>query len=107
MQGFNYFQANLKLDNRMSKNEKSTLVNSKLAKVGLLHCLNTRIGDIDSGKGLSGGEKKRLSFASELITNPVLLFCDEPTTGLGEYYLRKYSQSHFLTILFCSNRYTF
>lgn len=68
----------------MSRQEKSSLVSSTLAKVGLLQCSNTRIGDTNKSKTLSGGEKKRLSFAAELLTNPVLLFCDEPTTGLGE-----------------------
>lgn len=32
-----------------------------------------------------GGEAKRLSFASELLTNPPLLFFDEPTTGLDSF----------------------
>lgn len=68
----------------MSQQEKASLVTSMLAKVGLLGCCNTRIGDTVKEKTLSGGEKKRLSFAAELITNPILLFCDEPTTGLGK-----------------------
>ncbi|CBY12648.1 unnamed protein product [Oikopleura dioica] len=33
-------------------------------------------------KTLSGGERKRLSLASEILSNPKILFCDEPTTGL-------------------------
>lgn len=55
-----------------------------LSKVSLLDCCHTRIGDTMKGKTISGGEKKRLSFAAELLTNPILLFLDEPTTGLGE-----------------------
>lgn len=34
---------------------------------------------------LSGGERKRLSFASACLTDPPLLFCDEPTTGLDSF----------------------
>lgn len=74
----------MKLDRRMSRQEKAALITETLAKVGLLQSRDTLIGDTNKGKTLSGGEKKRLSFAAELLTNPKLMFCDEPTTGLGK-----------------------
>jgi ABC-type multidrug transport system ATPase subunit len=36
-------------------------------------------------KGVSGGERKRTSIGVELITNPAMIFLDEPTTGLDSY----------------------
>jgi ABC-type multidrug transport system ATPase subunit len=47
----------------------------------LYHCRNTPIGD-SFKRGISGGEKKRVSIGVELISRPNLLFLDEPTTGL-------------------------
>lgn len=79
------FMAHLKLDRRTSKKDKYKLIEEILDKAGLLHRANTRIGFDGDEKVLSGGEKKRLSFATELLTKPTILFCDEPTTGLDSY----------------------
>ncbi|KAK2141380.1 hypothetical protein LSH36_1112g00060 [Paralvinella palmiformis] len=53
--------------------------------MGLRKCENTIIGWPGKVKGISGGEKKRLAFAAELITRPSILFCDEPTSGLDSF----------------------
>lgn len=82
--------ANLKLDRRIKKAEKVKLIREILADVGLMKCIDTRIGDAIKGRTLSGGERKRLSFASEMLTRPPLLFLDEPTTGLGKLLLSMY-----------------
>ena len=53
---------------------------------GLSKCADTVIGKPDQGvKGISGGQMKRLSLASEVLTNPALMFCDEPTSGLDSF----------------------
>merc|ERR1740121_833190 len=52
-----------------------------LADMGLAHVKHSIIGD-ESTRGISGGQRKRVSIAMELICRPSLLFLDEPTTGL-------------------------
>ncbi|XP_028131579.2 protein scarlet isoform X1 [Diabrotica virgifera virgifera] len=81
--------ANLKLDRRLSGNDKKQLIYDILRQLGLMKCIDLKIGGIDQAKSLSGGEKKRLAFATELLTDPPLLFCDEPTTGLDSYSAQK------------------
>jgi ABC-type multidrug transport system ATPase subunit len=56
-------------------------VNEVIKILGLGGCADTRVGD-DEQRGISGGERKRTSIGIELITDPSLLFLDEPTTGL-------------------------
>lgn len=43
-------------------------------------CADSNVGDAKV-RGISGGEKKRLSLACELIASPSVIFADEPTTG--------------------------
>ncbi|XP_046451679.1 ATP-binding cassette subfamily G member 4-like isoform X2 [Daphnia pulex] len=68
--------AHLKLGNKVSVKEKKSTIEQILKTLGLTRAQQTRV------KCLSGGERKRLSIALELIDNPAILFLDEPTSGL-------------------------
>jgi len=74
------FQAKMRLDSAMPVSERDQRVDDVLASVGLTKSANTLIGVI--GAGISGGERKRLSFAEQILTDPAILFADEPTSGL-------------------------
>ena len=56
-------------------------VDDVLQVLDLAHCQHTMIGIPGKLKGISGGELRRLTFASVVLTNPALLLIDEPTSG--------------------------
>jgi ABC-type multidrug transport system ATPase subunit len=70
------------LKTNLSKEEAGLVVVKLLTQFGLIECRNVLIGHPEGRKGLSGGQKKRLSVACELVNQPSLLFLDEPTSGL-------------------------
>mmetsp|Transcript_23810 Transcript_23810/g.31624 ORF Transcript_23810/g.31624 Transcript_23810/m.31624 type:complete len:156 (-) Transcript_23810:1693-2160(-) len=65
-----------------------------LEALGLGEHRDTKVGDIFF-KGLSGGQKRRLSIALEVLSNPNNVFLDEPTSGLD-------SESAFQVMKFLS-----
>ena len=52
-----------------------------MQELGLVHVANSFVGD-EENRGISGGERKRVSIGSELIHDPPILLLDEPTSGL-------------------------
>lgn len=78
------YSAELKLPEITHRDERVQLVNELILKLGLKECMDTIVGD-SRNKGLSGGERRRLSVGLQLISNPSVIFLDEPTTGLDSY----------------------
>ncbi|XP_051141544.1 ABC transporter G family member 15-like [Andrographis paniculata] len=75
------YSAKLRFPSNVSTEEVHSMIENTLTEMGLQDCADHLIGNWHL-RGISGGEKKRLSIALEIITQPYLLFLDEPTTGL-------------------------
>ncbi|KAI7983919.1 ABC transporter G family member 15 [Camellia lanceoleosa] len=76
------YSAHLRLPTKnMSKEKINGIIERTLTEMGLQDCADHLIGNWHL-RGISGGEKKRLSIALEILTRPHLLFLDEPTSGL-------------------------
>ncbi|KAJ1368664.1 hypothetical protein KIN20_029901 [Parelaphostrongylus tenuis] len=80
-----YLSIQARLRTKLPQKRRELRVDAILSKLGLTKCQNTRIGVVGVRKGISGGEARRLAFACEMLSNPALLFCDEPTTGLDSF----------------------
>ncbi|OJD15631.1 hypothetical protein AJ78_04123 [Emergomyces pasteurianus Ep9510] len=78
------FAAGLRLPSWMSKEEKNQRAEVVLLKMGLKDCGNNLIGS-DLIKGISGGEKRRVTIAIQILTDPKILLLDEPTSGLDAF----------------------
>ncbi|XP_039135072.1 ABC transporter G family member 14-like isoform X2 [Dioscorea cayenensis subsp. rotundata] len=75
------YTALLRLPSSLTKDEKVQQAQRVMAELGLGGVANTMIGG-PLFRGVSGGEKKRVSIGQEMLLNPSLLLVDEPTSGL-------------------------
>ena len=71
------YSALLRLPKDMSIAAKKYRVLETLEELGILGIKDTRIGN-EGERGISGGEKRRVTIACELVTSPSILFMDEP-----------------------------
>lgn len=78
--------AELQLSHLSSAKHREDYVKKLLFRLGLINCADSIVGDAKV-RGISGGEKKRLSLACELIASPSVIFADEPTTGLDAFQI--------------------
>ncbi|KAL0535529.1 hypothetical protein IC582_029861 [Cucumis melo] len=75
------FSAEVRLPSSISREEKKNRVYELIDQLGLQSAMHTYIGD-EGRRGVSGGERRRVSIGIDIIHKPSLLFLDEPTSGL-------------------------
>ena len=76
------FSANCRLPYNITKETKIERVNKLIKDLRLQRCRDRCISSMTLQERVSGGERKRCSIAMEMVTQPRILFLDEPTTGL-------------------------
>ncbi|KAG8985416.1 hypothetical protein FRB90_004720, partial [Tulasnella sp. 427] len=77
------FAARLKLPESVSEGDKAARVFEVMQQLGIADLADTRIGgNFGQGRGVSGGEMRRISIGLELVARPEILILDEPTSGL-------------------------
>ncbi|KAL8740577.1 MAG: hypothetical protein Q9190_006742 [Brigantiaea leucoxantha] len=76
----------LRLPRDMGISTKEQRVYEVEKQLGIHHIKDQLIGSEEGkGRGISGGEKRRVGIACELVTSPSILFLDEPTSGLDAF----------------------
>lgn len=75
------FAAEFRLPRTLSKSKKKLRVQALIDQLGLRNAAKTVIGD-EGHRGVSGGERRRVSIGIDIIHDPIILLLDEPTSGL-------------------------
>lgn len=78
-----YYAAKLRLDNASSE-EIKVKVQEVLKQLNITHIKDNLVGEI------SGGQRKRVSIAVEILTDPLILFLDEPTSPLDPQTIKEF-----------------
>ncbi|KAL4433910.1 hypothetical protein ABPG75_000351 [Micractinium tetrahymenae] len=78
------FAANIRLPASVSAATRQQLVADTMAELGLTKVADTLVGNAWV-RGVSGGERKRVHIATEVLANPNFLCADEPTSGLDAF----------------------
>ncbi|CAO3663470.1 unnamed protein product [Rhizopus stolonifer] len=78
------YAAMMRLPRHIPLSSKLRRVEEVIQELGISKIADSQIG-MPGQRGISGGEKRRVSIGKELVTGPSLLFLDEPTSGLDAY----------------------
>ncbi|CAN6331211.1 unnamed protein product [Urochloa humidicola] len=99
------FAAEFRLPRALPPERKRARVDALVDQLGLSRAADTIIGD-EGHRGVSGGERRRVSIGTDIIHDPILLFLDEPTSGLDSasafmvvQVLRRIAQSGSVVIM--------
>lgn len=82
------FQAAMRLDRSYTGMECNVVVDNVLRTLDLEGVRHSVVGSVDK-RGISGGQRRRVSLGMELVANPSILFLDEPTSGLDSSAAQK------------------
>ena len=97
--------AQLRLPEVVSTQQKKERIQSLAHELGIEHILDRRYGE-SGDRGISGGEKRRVQIACQLVTGPSVVFLDEPTSGLDAFnamavcrFLKEYASRKNRTVI--------
>jgi len=78
-----FYSSKLRLSSDLSDDEVNRRIDTVLKELGIYETKDVLIGSAQTTKGISGGQRKRVNIAMELLASPEIIFLDEPTSGLS------------------------